>query len=338
MTYFAILAASDFSIVYLIAYIAELPTGEILLKHSVIRLMGLVLTKSLLSFIIYTIYKFKTVKGMFSKKHLFELSAFAVSMLLFLLYVVFKDINSNTEKLSDMSVLFFIVSLILILLFFFGVIKIAEFYENRQQMSLLSLRNRMLETSMAETEKTFSLWQSSLHDHKHNIIHLLALAKKNDINGIENCLEKEFKLLSQKLFYYKTGNDTVDAVLYIKQTLANENGITFLINAVIPQKCPVTDAHLCAILGNLTDNAINASKNEPEPHIEVSIRQIKNYLIIKVLNRFTAPDEKIFKPKKGQSFYGIGLKSVRHTVQSYNGEFTAKVENNMFSAKIMIQM
>lgn len=42
------------------------------------------------------------------------------------------------------------------------------------------------------------------------------------------------------MFYYKTGNDTVDAILYIKQKIAEKSDIAFVINAVIPDRCIAT--------------------------------------------------------------------------------------------------
>jgi sensor histidine kinase regulating citrate/malate metabolism len=234
--------------------------------------------------------------------------------------------------------LFFIAVLVIFLLLFFGAIKFSEHYENKQQMSLLSLRNKMLEESMEETEKTFFLWKASLHDYKHNIFHLMTLADNSNLDEIKRYLKKENELLTQKLFYYKTGNKTVDTIVNVKQAIAHEGGITFLINASVPEKSRINDTHLCAILGNLIDNAMNASKNEHEPYIEVSIKQVKDFLIIKVVNKFTEITQKSTKPKEAQLFHGIGLKSVKRIVKDYNGGFTTVIEDGLFIAEVMISL
>ena len=106
----------------------------------------------------------------------------------------------------------------------------------------------MLEKSFSDTQQNFELWRKSIHDYKHNIINLSALAENNDIQGIKAYLENENHMLSQKIFYYKTGNDTADAILYIKQQSAESSHIPFIINANIPEKCPVSSAHFACLL------------------------------------------------------------------------------------------
>jgi hypothetical protein len=260
----------------------------------------------------------------------FSVLIFALSTL-----IIFKDIDSDAEKLTAFSVIFVVVILVLTIILFFGVVKFAEYYENKQTMSLLALRNQMLEESIKETEKTFFLWKASLHDYKHNIFHLITLLKNNNIDELKNYLEKENELLTQKLFYYKTGNDTVDTIVNIKQALAREYGIVFLVNAAMPEKCRVTDAHLSSILGNLIDNAINTSRIETEPYIELCAAQIEDFFIIKVSNRFSGANREL-KSKNEQGFHGIGLKSVRYIVKEYDGDFTAGIENDLFIAQVMI--
>lgn len=86
-------------------------------------------------------------------------------------------------------------------------------------------------------------------------------------------------MLGKTLFYYKTGNDTVDIILNVKQKYAESKGIIFMINAEVPENCKISSADFSTMLGNLIDNAIEASKNEKEPYIEVKIKKLKNFLL-----------------------------------------------------------
>jgi signal transduction histidine kinase len=328
--------AINFSIAYSVAYISELSLDKILLEHSLLRAITVAISKNLLIITICVIYKFKIKEKNLPNKYLLGLFAFSVLIIFLLLFVGFKYMYFDADDLNVSFALFFIISLFLILMFFFGTIKTAEHYENKQQIELLALRNQMLETSMAETEKTFTLWQSSLHDHKYKIISLLNLLNENKFNELKNELEEENELLSQNLFYYKTGNNAVDSILNIKRTLACEYGITFLINAVLPEKCCITDTHLSIILGNLIDNAISASLNEQNPYIEVSIKMVKDYLTIKVKNRFTQNKEQPKKPTADTHFHGIGQKSVEHIVNNYSGEFRIDIDKESYSVLIIV--
>ena len=56
-----------------------------------------------------------------------------------------------------------------------------------------------------------------------------------------------------------------------------KKGITFIVNAAIPKKCCVREIDMSNILGNLIDNAMEASQGEEEPYIDLTIRQEKTF-------------------------------------------------------------
>ncbi|MDE6672447.1 MAG: ATP-binding protein [Ruminococcus sp.] len=234
--------------------------------------------------------------------------------------------------------MFFVIILILLITIFIVIFKLSEYYEHQQHMKLIMLKNQMLEQSMAETQQTFMLWKTSLHDFKHKIMNLMTLADNNDISGIKQYLETENELLGKKLFYYKTGSDTVDTILNIKQKIEEKKGITFIINAKIPENCNIASADFASLLGNLLDNAIEASEKEKEPFIEVNIRPAKSYLIINILNKYTGSGDFSESTKNEKHLQGIGIHSVKQTVKKYGGEFNTDISDNIFNVKIMIPM
>jgi sensor histidine kinase regulating citrate/malate metabolism len=228
--------------------------------------------------------------------------------------------------------------LTLLLVIFFGTFILIDYYENQQKLKLIMLQNKMLEQSMAETEQTFTMWKTSLHDFKHKIMSLMTLAENNDMSGIRDYLEKENKLLGKKLFYYKTGNDTVDTILNIKQKIAENNGFIFMINARVPESCKISSVDFAVILGNLLDNAIEASSNEENPFIEVKIKPIEKFLVIAISNKYTKSDTFLNTTKSDKDFHGIGINSVKKTVKNYDGEYAFKVKDGIFHANIMIPL
>ena len=150
-------------------------------------------------------------------------------MFILTILITFMEIKNKAVN-SVISISFFAVMLILLMIIFFGTFKLTEYYENQEELKLTTLKNQMLEKSMSETEQTFNLWKKSMHDYKHNIINLKILAQNKDLEGIQRYLDEEENLLSKKLFYYKTGNDTVDSIIYIKQNAAETKKIPFLPN------------------------------------------------------------------------------------------------------------
>lgn len=338
LVYFTIVILLDISALYLMAYIAELPKGNVVPLYG-FRLFTVMFSKSVLAVIVYAVNRITAKQSALPKQYLIALLMFSVFICALSLVIVFevKDIHADAERLTAVSALFFLMALSLMLSMFFGALKMSDYYEKSKQAALLEMKNDMLQKAMDETEKTFSLWKTSLHDYKHNIFHLMALAEKGDMGEIKTYLAKENGLLSEKLFYYKSGNDAVDAILNVKHAIAREQGTAFLLNAAIPEKVKISDNHLCVILGNLIDNAINASKHEPEPYIEVSVKQIKGFLVIKVTNRYTQTTlQTLAAPDSKRYLRGIGLKSVGSIVKEYGGEFSATTENGLFVAEVIV--
>ncbi len=126
----------------------------------------------------------------------------------------------------------------------------------------------------------------------------------------------------KKLFYYKTGNGTVDSIQYIKQKMAENSGIVLIINDEIPENCKIASEHFASIIGNLLDNALEASADEEASFIEVKIKQVEKLLVISISDKCTRKDIFLETTKTNKNLHAIGFNSVKHTVRRYNGDFS----------------
>ncbi|MFQ9514241.1 MAG: sensor histidine kinase [Eubacterium sp.] len=215
--------------------------------------------------------------------------------------------------------------------------KITENYEQKQTLTLIEMKNEMLQKSQNDTELAFKLWRNSIHDYKNNIIALTQLAKEGKLEEIKEYLIKENQLLNQKMFYVKTGNSVVDAIINTKQNLAEQKGIVFTVNVSIPEECKVNDIDMASMLGNLIDNAIEACSNQNNSYIDVTIKEEKQILLIKISNIYKGIlPEQMQSTKKDRLFHGIGIKSVKSIVEKYNGEYNMIHRDNEVVTTILI--
>lgn len=327
----------DSIVVSIVSFLMKIPTSEIYQEFSIYRLLAIISSKTVLILTVIIINKLFSKKRTLQRRYLVVLFSITTVIFLITVLITFMELKNKTAN-SVLSILFFAVMLILLMIIFFGTFKLAEYYENQEELKLTTLKNQMLEQSLIETEQTFSLWKKNMHDYKHNIINLKTLAQNKDLEGIQRYLDEEDKLLSKKLFYYKTGNDTVDSIIYIKQNAAETKKIPFIVNIEIPEECPIASAHFASILGNLLDNAIEASEKTMQPYIEVKIKTIEDYLVIAISNRYNNQNQLLETNKLTRIFHGIGLSSVRHTVKLYKGEVSVKQKDDIFSVNIMIPL
>lgn len=76
------------------------------------------------------------------------------------------------------------------------------------------------------------------------------------------------------------------------------------------------------------------------PPIEVSLRHINHFLVIRVSNPYSGEKSgrhSLFSTtKEDRMRHGWGLKSVRQTVQRYNGSLSLEVAEGRFAASVMM--
>jgi hypothetical protein len=339
LIYMVIFSAFDFCTAFGLAYLSNVNVNVIMNEQNILRLYGILFSKTILVLFIITINRFVNNNKLLPKRYVLIMFALSTAILSSNLIMVNLSSSNSSKAVNIFSAIYFISSLLIIILMFYFIIKIANSYEKIQSITLVEMKNEMLQRSLDETEQTFNLWRKSIHDYKNNIIALTEMANKNEINSIKDYLKQEIALINTKMFYVKTGNSTVDTIVNIKQNLANQLGINFIINAIVPQKCKISDIDLSNILGNMIDNAIEASRYETGPEITVNIKPKKNFIIIDIRNKFTGDFKPDFQTtKSNREFHGIGIKSIKSTIKKYGGDFNIEKIENDVCATAMISL
>ncbi len=140
-----------------------------------------------------------------------------------------------------------------------------------------------------------------------------------------------------------TGDEAVDYLLNSRAALAAKDGISFELQVEFPRHTNLRSADLCAILGNLLDNALEAAgkvAGAERRQVSLTIRRIHRMLVIKVENTFAWPvreeDGEIITTKKDGGFHGWGLKSARAAAEKYEGILCTSWEEEWFRAVVTL--
>ena len=110
---------------------------------------------------------------------------------------------------------------------------------------------------------------------------------------------------------------------------------------LIEDSIQINPLDLCIIFGNALDNAIDACakcKNDEEKIINIHSSLTNGFLFIKIENPI-ATDVKITNnsittTKKDKNSHGIGLQSIRTSIQKYYGEMKLSQLNGIFCLEI----
>ena len=129
-------------------------------------------------------------------------------------------------------------------------------------------------------------------------------------------------------------NDTINTILYIKQKEALKSDIEF--KAEIDETYPlsINDYDLARLLGNVIDNAINASKQlKNDKKIELCLSISSDGLDISVKNRFNKRAE---KSKRNDINHGNGILIIKEISALYKGTYNATKNDDIWITKISI--
>lgn len=202
-------------------------------------------------------------------------------------------------------------------------------------------QREIIDTHYQEVETIYNKMRGWRHDYRNHIQTMKVLAEQGDIEAIKDYLNKLDEDLATVDTVIKTGNTKADAILNSKISLAKSKDITVKVDAQVPVKLKMSELDLCVILGNLFDNAIEASLPLPKEQrlIRVYIVMKNTQLYISFTN-FTASKKQIkesnvFKTTKGEG-HGYGLIRIDSIIKKLDGYLSRNSEDGAFTTEILI--
>ena len=206
---------------------------------------------------------------------------------------------------------------------------------------IAAYQRQLIETHYQEVENMYRQMRGWRHDYRNHIQTMKVLASSGDLEGIRNYLDRLDTDLNTVDLAVKTGNAMADAILNSKISLAKSRDIPVQVDAHIPVKLKMSELDLCCIIGNLFDNAIEASLALPpeERLIRVYLDMKGTQLYLSFTN-FTAQGKREkrngrFLTTKGEG-HGFGLVRVDAIVERLDGYLSRNSEDGAFTTEILI--
>lgn len=140
-----------------------------------------------------------------------------------------------------------------------------------------------------------------------------------------------------------TGDETVDYLIGSKKSIAEQKGISFEVDVEFPRNMNIKSSDLCAILGNIVDNSIEASEKVTDPDkrkVRLIIRRIQQMLVIKVENTYEykpeVEDGNFKTSKTDGGLHGWGIKSARTAAEKYDGMVQSNCTDELFTTVVTL--
>ena len=140
--------------------------------------------------------------------------------------------------------------------------------------------------------------------------------------------------------YVSTVNASLNAILNAKCSLAASRGISVDTKILLPGQISLNDVDLCALMGNLMDNALEACSRCRNGEISVMISQKQGYLVIEIENTVSKnvfqENPQLETTKKDKTLHGLGIRIARDIAGKYGGEATFQERRGRFLALVTI--
>lgn len=231
---------------------------------------------------------------------------------------------------------------------FAGII-ILEASESRRRETNLSYELEATENLMQrqyEQYRQFRANDESLHRVYHDLKHQIAFLRteSNDARKEERLQAME-EAIQQHEAVSNSGNGVLDTLLTSKNLTCMEKKITMTCYADGRLLGFMDAMDICSLFGNAIDNAVECVEqieDERKRLIHVTVSTQNEMMLIVIENccdkPLTIEHNTISSTKADKGLHGYGLKSIRRTVEKYNGYIKLKQEDDWFSLTAVIPL
>lgn len=184
------------------------------------------------------------------------------------------------------------------------------------------------------------VWKHNYKNHLQVMKAHLELGEYEELGQYISHLDEEINQIEKVIH---TGNVMLDAILNSKISLAREKGIEVNVKVILPSTIAINEYDLCAILGNLLDNAIEgcfSQKEEEKKFLRIYISVVKEQLYLSVINSHHTT----IKKEHGKYIStksvdrGLGIISIDSIVKKYKGYVNRQQDELIFATEIMLPL
>lgn len=213
----------------------------------------------------------------------------------------------------------------------------------RQEAELSKMETLYFHNEAQHIQKSAEELKRFRHDVKNHFLAIEQLIKLNKNEQALKYLSNITYRLDSTVGYSTTSNIEIDSIINYKLSIAANENIHVSSNISIPQNFDFNADDFVTILGNLLDNAKEAcEKIQNNKFIKIDMKYDRGSLIISVINSFDGKpnvhDNRYLTTKSNIELHGIGIRSIKKTVEKYDGFLTISHTDKEFSVHILLPL
>lgn len=204
------------------------------------------------------------------------------------------------------------------------------------QEQLLNLQQMQHQRLLKHVEEA----RQARHDLRQHLEVIWAFLEKEDISGLKAYLNAYEQKLPADTLRTFAQNFSVNSVCTYYAEEARKYGFDWDIRMDIPQEIPMSEPEICALLGNLLENAVDAclEMREGTPFIRARGSFEKNHIVFTVDNSCAREPQwengRLISTK--HAGFGIGTCAVRETAERSGGGARFSCKDGVFYASVLL--
>ncbi|MEK3787175.1 GHKL domain-containing protein [Paenibacillus sp. FSL K6-1230] len=248
-------------------------------------------------------------------------------------------LSSNSEKnvyylISVCGLLF--LNVMIVYLFDNIIEKFQLLHENDQLQQQMDYQDANYE----KTVHSFKNIKRIIHDTNQHFLYIEECLKRNQPAEAQAHIRTTLHKIEDAYQRVNTGNLVIDALVTNTLQIGQANGIRIDTRLHLHEhELPIERYDLCVVLGNMLDNAIEASKRirlAEDRHMVIKIHSTTSALMIHIRNQMEQPAPDLISQKPDTEFHGIGLTNIARICEHYGGNMTIESEQRTFNNMVFI--
>ncbi|MCR8969800.1 response regulator [Facklamia sp. 7083-14-GEN3] len=214
-------------------------------------------------------------------------------------------------------------------------------YLLRRELKFHQLQQKELDNYALEVESVYRQMRGIRHDYRNHLQVVQAYLNGQDYRSLDTYLQELTNEMNQVDTIIRTGNTLIDALVNTKLSRAQSRGVEVHASAIAPSKLSVNSTDLAVILGNLLNNALEAtanSNNQKAAFIRLYIAPLKNTFYISLQNSMDQKPRQGFLSLKGANRQGYGLKRIDEAVNKNQVIVNRQWEEGVFATEVTLPL
>ena len=224
---------------------------------------------------------------------------------------------------------------IMLLLYHNLIVEVSARTEAELEQQLLQMQYSNYQIS----QESIDVINQKYHDLKHQIAALRFELNDEEKYGYLTQMEDEIRQYEAE---NKTGNKVLDTILTAKTLVCQNQRISMNVVADVSLLDFMSTMDLSALFGNALDNAIRGAASVPDENerlIRVVVCEQMGFVLVKIENRYAGEvrfdGKDLLTTKNNKDYHGYGVKSIRKTVEKYDGTVTIRTDDGWFLLSIL---